>query len=280
MPTPRVAVGQGLGIFDRAGEQAAAERRISNEGDAELPCGAQRLFALGAVEQRKLVLHGRNLVHGVRAAHGLRARLAHPQRADLALLNQLRHGAHGILGRHGGIDAVLVVQIDHLDAQTLEARLAGTDDKFGTAVGDLAAAAAEIAELRRQNHFGAATFDGFADQLLIVAAAIGVGSVEHRDAAIQRLANERDPVIVVACAIDARERHAAEPDRRRLDTGRPERAYRKFFRRRHLSALLLAALSRISRYLSYVAGPHYARPTALAIIPMASAGAASLVQAI
>ena len=44
---------------------------------------------------------------------------AEPQRPYLAGFHQLGHGAHRLLDRHRGIDAVLVVEIDHIDTQPL-----------------------------------------------------------------------------------------------------------------------------------------------------------------
>ena len=57
----------------------------------------------------------------------------------LALLHELRHGADGILDRHGRIDAVRVIKIDGVDAEPLQARLAGRNDKLRPAIGELAA---------------------------------------------------------------------------------------------------------------------------------------------
>ena len=44
--------------------------------------------------------------------------------AHLALLHQLGHGAHRLLDRRVGVDAVLVVEVDHLDAEPLQALVA------------------------------------------------------------------------------------------------------------------------------------------------------------
>ena len=107
-----------------------------------------------------------------------RARFADAERAHLALLHQLAHGADRILDRHFRIDAVLVIEIDHIDAEALQALLAGLDHEVRPAVGEFAVLAAEIAELGRQHHAGAAALDRLADEFLVVAGAIGVGTVE------------------------------------------------------------------------------------------------------
>jgi hypothetical protein len=129
---------------------------------------------------------------------------------------------------------VLVIKIDDLDAQALEARLARGDDEFRPAVGELAATAADIAEFGRQHHAAAPPFDRLADQLFIVARAVGVGGIEERDAAIERLVNKRNAFIVAARAVDAGKRHAAESDYRHGDAGGAEHARRKFFNFAHV----------------------------------------------
>ncbi len=139
---------------------------------------------------------------------------AQSERADLALFDQPRHGADGIFDRHGRIDAVLVIEVDHVHAQPLEARLARTDDEFRTAVRDLAAATrAQIAELRRQHDFGTAPLDRLANELFVVTEAVHVGRVEKRDAPVERLVNESNAGRVVARTVGAGKRHAAEADR-------------------------------------------------------------------
>src|SRR5580693_7196606 len=196
VPPPRVAVGHAGRIVDHAGQQATSQRGISHKADLERTRRAQRLLGLGAIQQRELVLHDRNLVHGVSTVNGLGPSLAEAQSADLALFDQPGHRADGVFDRNGRIDAMLVVQIDDLDAQPLETGLARADDIFGTAIGDLAAAAADIAELGRQDHFGATPLDGLADEFLVMAGPIGVRRIEQRYAPIQRLANKGNSRLV------------------------------------------------------------------------------------
>ena len=54
---------------------------------------------------------------GVRAADRLRRRLGKPDVVDLSGVDQLRHRADGLLDRHVRIDAVLVVEVDVVDAE-------------------------------------------------------------------------------------------------------------------------------------------------------------------
>src|SRR5712671_1394904 len=70
------------------------------------------------------------------------------------------------------IGTVLIIQIDHLDAEALQTGLAGSDHVLRPPVGYFAAAAAEIAELGRHEDLGAAPRDGLADKRFIVPEAI------------------------------------------------------------------------------------------------------------
>src|SRR5262245_5027214 len=98
-------------------------------------------------------------MNAVGAANGLRARLAETEKPHLAVRHQGGHGAHRVFDRHRWVDAVLIVQIDHLDGEALQARLAGTDDVLRPPVGNFATAAAEITELRRHEYLGTAPGD-------------------------------------------------------------------------------------------------------------------------
>lgn len=57
------------------------------------------------------------------AADGGGACLGKPDCAHLALLHQFRHRADGFLDRHGGIDAVLVIEVDDVRPESLEGGL-------------------------------------------------------------------------------------------------------------------------------------------------------------
>ena len=91
-----------------------------------------------AVEQRVLALHGRDRVDGVRPADRLGRGLGQAEVAHLAALDQPPHRAHRLLDRHLGVDAVLVVEIDHVDAEAREARVAGLRHVGGAAVHEVA----------------------------------------------------------------------------------------------------------------------------------------------
>ncbi len=151
----------------------------------------------------------------VGAADGVGAGLAKAEVAHLALFHQPRHGADGVLDRHGRVDAVDVIKVDDLDAETLEAGVTGDRRVIRLAV-DAAALPtrpADVAEFRGDQILVAPPLDGRADELFVDAGGIGVGSVEHGDAKLGRLMDGRDRLHVVGHAVVGAHARATEPDR-------------------------------------------------------------------
>src|SRR2546429_7152113 len=50
--------------------------------------------------------------------------------------DQLRHGADGVLDRHGAVDPMQVVEVDVGDLEALQARLARLPDPLGAGIDD------------------------------------------------------------------------------------------------------------------------------------------------
>ena len=119
--------------------------------------------------------------------------------ADLARLDELGHGADGLLDRDILIDAVLVVQIDVVDPEAMEAGVAGLADVLGLAVDAEAGAIrlALVAELGRWLHLGAAARDGFADELLVREGAVHVGGVEEGHAEVEGAVDRVGGLLIV-----------------------------------------------------------------------------------
>jgi hypothetical protein len=100
---------------------------------------------------------------------------------------------------------VLVVEVDHVHAQPLEAGLAGLDDVIRAAVDEVGPAGVlHLAELRRQHDVIAPAGERLADQRLVVAPAVHVRGVDVVDAEVDRLVDERDRFRVVGGAVDSR----------------------------------------------------------------------------
>ena len=102
---------------DGSGEEPFAQRAERDEPDAELGKCRDDLGLRGPPPQRVLGLQRGDGLHGVGAADRARRRLRHPEVADLPGLDQVAHGAGGVLDGDLRVDAVLVEQVDVVDAQ-------------------------------------------------------------------------------------------------------------------------------------------------------------------
>src|SRR5262249_13391713 len=210
----------------------------------------QRGRGLDGIEQRNLALERADRVNLVRAPDGGRRRLAEPEVADLALLDQPLHGADRVLDGHTRIDPVLIVEIDDVHAEPLEALVAGLGDVLGPAVDDRAPLGRPgLAELGTDHHLVPASADGPAEQLLVVAEAVSVRRVEQAHALVQRVLNDPDRLCVVALAIRTRHGHAAQAEGRHRERAVTER--RVF----HVPPLCLVA-----GFVYFWAAPRPARP--------------------
>src|SRR5262249_16203642 len=134
MPSARVTSREIGKIGHDAGQQAAPERRISDERDAEIARDLAGVDANLRIEQRIFALHPPDGVHRLRAADALWLGLAKPEMPDLALLDEFRHRADRVLDRHIRVDAVLEIDVDVIHAEALEARLAGLHHIFRPAI--------------------------------------------------------------------------------------------------------------------------------------------------
>src|SRR6267154_6321614 len=123
-------------------------------------------------------------MHLVGATNALRGSLGQSQVADLASTNKLGHGANGFFNGDVGIDAMLIIQVNHFDTQALEAGIAG-----GAHVGSAAINAADSgirfaaqdSEFGGQKNFVAHSANGLGDQQLVVAVAIDIRGIEKSD---------------------------------------------------------------------------------------------------
>ena len=217
MPGARVALGQIGEIGDVPGQQTAAERRVGDKGDAEITRQLAGLSRLFPVEQRELALHSGDRVRRMGPPDPLRPCLAQSEKPHFALLDEPRHRADRLLDRHCRVDPVLVVEVDDLDPEPLQARLAGPGDIGGAAVDPVGAAGpACLTEFGGDHNAITAALQRAAEQLFVLPPAIHVRAVEMVDPEFDRAMDQPHSGRVVADAVDARQRHAAEADRRDL----------------------------------------------------------------
>ncbi len=169
-------------------------------------------------------------MHGVGAADRLGGCFGQAEVTDLAGAHKIGHGTDRIFDRGGAVDAVLVIEIDMVDAEAAERRVAGLAHVVGLAADaeEGAVAAAHIAELRGKDHLVAAAADGAADQLFIPEGAVHVGRIEEVAAEVESAVDRGDRRRVVVGAVKLGHTHAAEADGR----DRERFAERSFLQRR------------------------------------------------
>ena len=119
---PPVVGGEVRRGAEAAGQQPAAERAVGHEADAQLAAGGERARLVLAGEERVLALERADRVDGVGAAEGRRRGLGEAEEAHLARADQLGHGADGLLDRRLRVHPVLVVEVDRVEPEPLQAR--------------------------------------------------------------------------------------------------------------------------------------------------------------
>ena len=156
----------------------------------------------------------------MRPAQGGRVRLRQAEVLHLALGDQGAHGARDLLDRHVRIDPVLIEEVDHLHAQTLQGSLRYGADMLRAAVQAVLLAGLWInieAELGGDHHLIAHRRQRLAHHLFIGERAIDLGGVEEGDAAFRRRADQGDPVrLAERMTVAEIQPHAAKAQGRNL----------------------------------------------------------------
>src|SRR5206468_6605260 len=137
------------------GEQAAAERAVTDHPDTEFPQQRQQFRLRVAAEQRILVLASGYGVYRVCPPDRRRRRLGDAEKAHLPRADQFAQRAPGLLDRHIRVDPVLVIEVDVVDAQALQRVVARTAHVAGPAVDAAGPVRPELlAELGGEQHLG------------------------------------------------------------------------------------------------------------------------------
>src|SRR5207248_9812450 len=108
-------------------------------------------------------------------------------------------GAREVLDRHGCGNAVLKQEVDRLDLESLERGLHDTLDVLGPTVETmpLPVGIDVEPELRCDHYLSAGRREGLTHELLVRKWAVGLGSVEERDAALDGRPDDPDPLLPV-----------------------------------------------------------------------------------
>ena len=207
-----------LGALDRAGQEAAAERREGDEPDAEFAQRRDDLRLQVALPQRIFALQRRHRMDRMGAADVGDAGLRQAEVAHLALPDEVGDGAGDVLDRHGRIDPVLIEEVDMVGLEPLERAFHRLADVRRAAVeaGALLAVVEAEAELGGDGHLVAAAGERAAEQLLVLEGAIDLGGVEEGAAEFDGAMQRGDRLGFVRRAVGLAHAHAAEADRRDL----------------------------------------------------------------
>ena len=191
-----------------------AERAVGPHADAEFFADRQNLGLQIACPQRVLALQRRDRMHLVSAADGVRRRFGQAQMTHFAGLDQFGHRADGFFDGNSWIDAMLVIQIDMIDAEPLEAGIAGRMYVLGCSIdaGERAIGAAHMTELGGQHDVLAARPQDLSEQALVGAGAIHVGGVEKVDADVEGGIEHAEIGCRIGRPVEVRHAHATEAD--------------------------------------------------------------------
>lgn len=130
MVLAEVPVGKVLGLLDFTGQETTAQRRVGKESDSELLAELDLLFGVLRPE-RVLRLKSRDLRDLGSAFDGVNRRFRKSNVFDFTGILELLHGLDTLFNGSFGIDTVLLVEIDVVDAETLERIFTGLLDVLG-----------------------------------------------------------------------------------------------------------------------------------------------------
>src|SRR6185437_4802082 len=153
-------------------------------------------------------------MHRVCPPQSSRRGLAHPQMPHLSRAYEIGHRSDRILDRHLGIDAMLIVEIDVIHAQTPQRCIArlphvirrAVDAKIGTGF------RAHVPELGREHYPVATIADRLSNELLVGEGSVHVRCVQQRYSELDRAMNRRDRFAVIMCAVEVAHSHAPESE--------------------------------------------------------------------
>lgn len=131
---------------------------------------------------------------------------------DFSGLDEFFHSADCFFDGYFGIDSVLVVEVDLLDAEALEGCVAGLAHVLGATANATVfrVAAADDAELGGNLDLVAPSSDRFSDELLIGSRSVHVGGVEELDTAIEGGVYKLDRFLWGAVSVELAHAHAAK----------------------------------------------------------------------
>src|SRR5262249_42105042 len=130
------------------------------------------------------------------------------------------HGADSVLYWRVGVDPMLIIKVNHLNAEALEACFAAGAHIFGGAsyADEAPVRRSQDAELGCEHVLIAAVFYGAADQFLVSPHAIDVGRVKEGDTKVDGAMDRIDSFRLATWSIELAHAHAAEANGRNLQS--------------------------------------------------------------
>src|SRR6266849_10637214 len=209
-------------FLELAGKKASSKRAVGDEADAEFAAGCEDFLFRIARPKRILCLQRSYGMHLRGAAQSVDPGFRQADMSNLALLDQFCQGANRLFNRRIGIDAMLVIEVDVLDAQPLQTSFAGLLHVVGLAADTADVGIARIAdnsELCGQHDLVALALDRSSDELFVLVGPVDVGGIEEGDAEFEGAMNGRDRFGVIASGVELRHAHAAEAEGGNFETG-------------------------------------------------------------
>src|SRR5207249_5017647 len=132
--------------------------------------------------QRVFALQCSDRMDGVRATDRLHSRFRKSEVPDLTFLNQIFHGSRHVFDRHGGINSMLIEQIDVIGLESFERGFGDLLDVLWPAIGPALLVTLELEpELGRDHHLITHGCERFANKFFVRKWAVGFGGIEECD---------------------------------------------------------------------------------------------------
>ena len=152
-------------------------------------------------------------MHGIRPAKFARGHLRQSDVTEVAGSYQLGERADGFFDGSARVNAVVVVQVDHIDLQAVEAFFHAVVHIVAISAGPKAIGVGcrRNAELGRHKYLGPAAAKQLGNEFLVLALAVDVRRVDHPHADVDRIMEGGERFRPIRGAVDAGQGHRAEP---------------------------------------------------------------------
>ena len=188
------SAGRSSTLRDAPGQEPPPERRVGDVADAELAARRHDVALDVAEPQRVLGLQRgeRMLAVGALAASSTPASQM-PMKRTLPRSMSRAHRADRFLDRHARIDAVQVIDVDHVDAEPLQARVAATRRTYSgrPLVAFLPSGRSMLPNLVATSTWSRNGRTAATEKRFVPSAPVGVRPIEERDAELAGAAYRR-----------------------------------------------------------------------------------------